>query len=220
MSDNQVITEDNIPNKHELQHSWTIYEQVQFSDKKDTNQAYFDSYENICTFKTAELFWLNWTKLPTVSEMFYEGVEKEIVRIDLTGDNSVEKRYKILGQSIFKDNILPQYEDVNNKDGGHVQVTFKNDAHKLLGSFWEYVVLSMIGETLEDGNEITGARILDKSNPEKKFVSYRLEVWFRDYSNQTIKDTLKNRLQLICQKLKIHQDDIKIKDHNMDFSRK
>ena len=37
-----------------------------------------------------------------------------------------------------------------------------DDAHDKLGNFWETIVLSMIGETLEDGCEITGARIVDK----------------------------------------------------------
>lgn len=48
------------------------------------------------------------------------------------------------------------------------QVRFKTSvinvvaAHDQLGKFWETVVLKMIGETLDDGDNICGARILDK----------------------------------------------------------
>lgn len=34
--------------------------------------------------------------------------------------------------------------------------------HDQLGKFWETIVFSMIGETLDESDEICGARILDK----------------------------------------------------------
>ena len=35
-------------------------------------------------------------------------------------------------------------------------------AHDTLGKFWETIVLTMIGETMDESDEICGARILDK----------------------------------------------------------
>lgn len=38
--------------------------------------------------------------------------------------------------------------------------------HDQLGKFWETIVFSMIGETLDESDEICGARILDKVSKE------------------------------------------------------
>ncbi|KAK8797282.1 hypothetical protein WA158_004490 [Blastocystis sp. Blastoise] len=213
MSESQSVSDNNVPSKHALEHKWTIYEQVSLVDSVDKKEAYLNSYENICTFGTVETFWLNWTKLPSVSDLFYDGVEKEIIRIDTTNDIKTEKRYHILGQAIFKDDILPQYEDPANEKGGHIQVSLSHEAHQQLGAFWETVVLSMIGETLEEGDEIVGARILDKSNPRKKFASYRVEIWFRDYENQKIKEELKTKIEDFLVKNSISKGELKIKEH-------
>ena len=35
-------------------------------------------------------------------------------------------------------------------------------AHDSLGRFWELIVLSIIGETMDESDNICGARILDK----------------------------------------------------------
>lgn len=35
-------------------------------------------------------------------------------------------------------------------------------AHDTLGKFWETIVLTMIGETMDESDAICGARILDK----------------------------------------------------------
>lgn len=52
---------------HKLHNSWSIYEQVQFHTEKDKKKGYFESFDQICTFSTAEGFWLNWNRIPTVT---------------------------------------------------------------------------------------------------------------------------------------------------------
>jgi hypothetical protein len=47
---------------------------------------------------------------------------------------------------------------------------------KQLDEYWLNLVLGMIGETIDKGDEITGARVVDKS---KRDVIYRMELWFR-----------------------------------------
>ena len=66
----------------------------------------------------------------------------------------------------------------------------------------------MIGGSLIDCEEICGARILDKVNlfllydvqskPKRKIIEYRLEIWFKDWSNEKFKEALKSRVLDIC----------------------
>lgn len=37
--------------------------------------------------------------------------------------------------------------------------------HDTLSVFWEALVMSLLGETLDPAGNITGARVIDKSNP-------------------------------------------------------
>ena len=62
---------------------------------------------------------------------------------------------------------------------------------KQLDEYWLNLVLGMIGETIDKGNEITGARIVDKS---KQQIIYRMELWFRR-KDMTVANELKERMQ-------------------------
>ena len=57
------------------------------------------------------------------------------------------------------------------------------------------IVLSLIGETLDDDNSITGARVIDKSNPYKKQINHRVEIWFRDWKDEGFKERLQERVE-------------------------
>lgn len=67
--------------------------------------------------------------------------------------------------------------------------------HDKLTLFWETIVLGLIGETLDEGDNITGARVVDKSNPYKKQISHRIEIWFRDWNNEEFKNALQKQVQ-------------------------
>ena len=43
-------------------------------------------------------------------------------------------------------------------------------------------VLGLVGETIDEGDEITGARIVDKSRQRNKI--YKLELWYKDDSKR------------------------------------
>lgn len=82
------------------------------------------------------------------------------------------------------------------------------DDHEKLSSFWETVVLSLIGETLDDGDNITGARIIDKSNPYKKQINHRVEIWFRDWKDDSFKDLLQARVEKLMKNCDITPKDL------------
>ena len=57
------------------------------------------------------------------------------------------------------------------------------------------IVLSLIGETLDDADSITGARVIDTSNPYKKQSNHRVEIWFRDWKDEGFKERLQERVE-------------------------
>lgn len=64
--DDHMSTQEKVT-VHKLQNRWTIYEQIQFHNEKDKKKGFLNSFENICSFSTAEGFWLNWNRIPTVT---------------------------------------------------------------------------------------------------------------------------------------------------------
>ena len=74
--------------------------------------------------------------------------------------------------------------------------------------FWETIVLSVIGETLDDEDNITGIRVIDKSNSHKKHINYRVEVWFKNWEDERFKNLLKDRIEKIAEVCEIASIDI------------
>jgi len=116
-------------------------------------------------FTTVEEFWRAWNNVPKPSDIFFDGKAHKKV-----GDRMIESL------SLFKAGIKPEWEDKANRQGGE---WFIRKALPLpyLDDVWTKLALTMIGETLDSGDEITGARVVDKSTRGK--TMYRLELWFR-----------------------------------------
>ena len=92
---------------------------------------------------------------------------------------------------MFKKGIEPKYEDKCNIDGGEFgcRKGFKGPD---LDSIWESLLYGLVGETFEDGNEITGVRLADKSKNGR--AMFRVEVWYRDDTKAAFKDKLLSNL--------------------------
>ena len=54
------------------------------------------------------------------------------------------------------------------------------------------MLMSMVGETLDSGDEVTGARVVDKSKKGTKM--YRIELWFRSQKVSSREELYKNLL--------------------------
>lgn len=67
--------------------------------------------------------------------------------------------------------------------------------HVNLSVFWEAVVMGLIGESLDEGDNITGARVIDKSNTGSNQVSHRIEIWFRDWDNESFKTSIEKTIR-------------------------
>jgi translation initiation factor 4E len=119
---------------------------------------------------------------------------------------------------LFKKGIRPEWEDKDNV-GGCDLVTVKQ-IYGEVDTFWQNLVLALIGETIEDDNEICGARVLekmrrDKAGPGKNY--YRIEVWMRAAPPDVI-HRVKGRLPEVLavdmgrNKLPLAEFDVKYRD--------
>jgi translation initiation factor 4E len=135
-------------NEHPLQYKWTLYHDskpkvpppsaVERTEPwtppptAETN-AYEAQLTVVGDFKTVESFcrYMNWLKPPSTLER-----------------NS--------NYHLFKDKIKPMWEDEANANGGKWVITMRNNP-QLLDRCWSYLTMAMVGEELEDTDEISGA---------------------------------------------------------------
>lgn len=89
--------------------------------------------------------------------------------------------------------------------------------HLRLSIFWESVVMGLIGETIDDANNITGARIIDKSNISTGQVSHRVEIWFRDFENETFKTRIEEKVLSLLKSSGCVSTEVSI--HRNDYSK-
>lgn len=73
---------------------------------------------------------------------------------------------------IFKSGIKPMWEDPANSSGGKWVLTMKNNP-ALLDRCWTWLAMALVGEELEDGDEICGAVVSLRSKVD------RIQVWTR-----------------------------------------
>lgn len=73
---------------------------------------------------------------------------------------------------IFKSGIKPMWEDPANADGGKWVLTMKNNP-ALLDRCWNWLAMALVGEELEEGDEICGAVVSLRSKVD------RIQVWTR-----------------------------------------
>lgn len=73
---------------------------------------------------------------------------------------------------LFKSGIKPMWEDEANANGGKWVLTMKNNP-ALLDRCWSWLAMALVGEELEDGDDICGAVVSLRSKVD------RIQVWTR-----------------------------------------
>jgi hypothetical protein len=92
--------------------------------------------------------------------------------------------------SVFKKGIRPEWEDPKNKYGGEL-VCRKSFSLDMLDQYWDNLVLALIGEIIDDSDEVCGCRVVDKSN--KKAI-YKLELWLKTGGTAEIADKIRTKM--------------------------
>ncbi|CAG8590514.1 1765_t:CDS:2 [Acaulospora colombiana] len=152
---------------HPLQHPWTMYYDskpvMTPGPKTPTGKMYEENLQTIGTFDTVETFcrYFNWVKKPSQLEL-----------------NT--------NFHIFKDKIKPMWEDPANANGGKWVISLKNQ--QLLDRCWEWLVYSLVGEELDENDDICGAVMSRRPRGD------RIAVWVRDKNNVPVINGIGRRL--------------------------
>lgn len=153
---------------HTLQHKWTFYLHYPIFSM-DTRNYSSQAYDKICDFSSVERFWEILETFPKPSDVFSrkDASSRRIVKSKING------RY-LEAFGLFKTGPRPEWEDPLNLKGGHWECRKDFDLD-LLDRLWYEIVLALVGEVLEDGRDLIGARVVDKSKTKR--TEYRLEIW-------------------------------------------
>lgn len=120
-----------------------------YSNHPPDTQDYEAGLTVIGEFNTVEAFcrYFNWLKPPSKLE-------------------------KNSNYHLFKSGIKPMWEDPANANGGKWVLTMKNNP-ELLDRCWSWLAMALVGEELEDGDEICGAVVSLRTKVD------RIQLWTR-----------------------------------------
>ncbi|RHZ63266.1 hypothetical protein Glove_330g31 [Diversispora epigaea] len=169
---------------HPLQHSWTMYYDSKPAmtpgPKTPTGKTYEENLQTIGSFKSVQTFcrYFNWVKKPSQLEL-----------------NT--------NFHIFKDKIKPMWEDPANANGGKWVISLRNSQNQVLDRSWEWLVYALVGEELDENDDICGAVMSRRPRGD------RIAVWVRDKDNVPVINGIGKRLLKIL--------DLQHENIGMDF---
>lgn len=195
---------ENPPEEHSLQHQWTFY--LHYPTYNLDAHNYSDqAYERLGDFSSVEEFWNILEYLPKPSDVFSQrDPAKRIVRSKVNG-RSLE------AFGLFKSGVKPEWEFPLNIKGGHLE--FRDDIPlEVVDRIWYETLLAIIGEVLECGRDVVGARIVDKSKTRK--TEFRLEIWLATTDEKVREEISQNLVTILSPyaeielEWKVHGDSI------------
>lgn len=145
-------------NSYPLQYVWTMWFNPPNRPDPKSSTPWQSNVKKIISFGTVVDFWRLFNNLMSPSKL------------------QIGSNYHM-----FKEGILPEWEEDANKNGGKWVINFtKRSEHELkdLDDAWMWTVLALIGEYFEDSEEICGVVI----SPRRK--ENRLALWTRDARNE------------------------------------
>eukprot|EP00930_Biecheleria_cincta_P020258 TRINITY_DN15273_c0_g1_i1.p1 TRINITY_DN15273_c0_g1~~TRINITY_DN15273_c0_g1_i1.p1 ORF type:complete len:238 (-),score=56.13 TRINITY_DN15273_c0_g1_i1:51-764(-) len=158
-----------------LRQKWIVWQQRAASGSKNT--PYGESTKQISEMKTLTDFWQIWDRLPQPSEL----LQRRMVFSD-AGTDALQIGDALM---LFRDGVLPEWEDAANAEGGHLQFQFKAAVGGAqIDEYWNNLVLGAVGGTIEPADRITGIRLVDKLSSTGSGGKggapglLRMEVWF------------------------------------------
>eukprot|EP01065_Artemidia_motanka_P013873 TRINITY_DN1782_c4_g1_i1.p1 TRINITY_DN1782_c4_g1~~TRINITY_DN1782_c4_g1_i1.p1 ORF type:complete len:198 (+),score=49.15 TRINITY_DN1782_c4_g1_i1:230-823(+) len=142
--------------RHPLEYEWTLW----FDSKKTAveGKSWEENLQHVADFATVEDFWSMYNHIKRPGSLEF-------------GSN----------YHAFKGGIKPMWEDPANKSGGRwvINLQGREDPDRV-NEIWEHLLLSMIGEFLEDGVEpIAGGHVTGAVLGRRK-AQVKLAVWTRD----------------------------------------
>jgi len=157
-----------LDHKHPLQNRWTLW-----FFKNEKGKQWKDNCRPVTTFDTVEDFWAIYNHIQLSSKL-------------PTGCDYM----------LFKEGIVPEWEDAKNRDGGRwLLTTDKKKRAADLDRIWLETLLCLIGEAFDDASEdICGAWVQIRQKNDK------VAIWTGDASNKervmSIGRKFQNRLNI------------------------
>lgn len=147
---------------------------------------------HLCSFTTVEDFWSFYERLPPPSTVFYDCKNRELKRVGKDGEERCIESF-----SLFKKDIEPSWEDDGNIRGG--EWWFRKAVQPaVLDKWWNNLVLGLVGCTIENGDDITGARVVDKSKAGDGRTIVKVELWVRSKDAATRNQLLESMCSLMA----------------------
>lgn len=185
---------DNDDPCHKLENSWTLWFDKRVYGK---DVSWEENLKCIGTFSTVEDFWsyYNFIKKPNEIPM---------------GAN----------YHLFKEGVKPMWEDSANRNGGKWIIVLKRTSALDVNEYWERLILSMIGETIDVNNEICGAVVSRRKAGDK------IALWNKtkdnDEVNLAIGRKIREAIQLpesVKMEYQHHEDSLKAGTSYTNMSR-
>ncbi|TDH73021.1 uncharacterized protein CCR75_003098 [Bremia lactucae] len=132
--------------KHPLQNRWVLW--YDNPKKRHSTDSWEENLKNVYTFNTVEDFWCLYNNILVPTKL------------------SIGSNYHL-----FKEGIRPMWEDPINAKGGKWIFTNPRSRKARLDECWLYVMLSLIGETLQDEDDVCGA-VVSVRKPQD-----RIAIW-------------------------------------------
>eukprot|EP01023_Acetabularia_acetabulum_P007975 TRINITY_DN13478_c0_g1_i2.p1 TRINITY_DN13478_c0_g1~~TRINITY_DN13478_c0_g1_i2.p1 ORF type:complete len:201 (-),score=33.05 TRINITY_DN13478_c0_g1_i2:539-1141(-) len=161
---NLAMAEEN-GRKHQLEHHWTLWVDVQESSTQKNPQNWGESMQEVYTVSTVEDFWCLYHNLISPGKLK--------PRADMY---------------FFKESIKPDWEEPANEQGGSWSALVPKlaESKKLLDKWWEYVLLALIGEQFDQGSEICGVCCNIRRGQDQPKNPDRLSLWTKNAHDKNL----------------------------------
>eukprot|EP01138_Halocafeteria_seosinensis_P015269 gb/GECG01015584.1/.p1 GENE.gb/GECG01015584.1/~~gb/GECG01015584.1/.p1 ORF type:complete len:250 (+),score=38.03 gb/GECG01015584.1/:1-750(+) len=200
--------------QHKLQDSWSVHWKrdnvKRHPDDKDTVKlGWKASVERICSFDTVEKFWACWAHIPKPSQLFkVTNQEKGPFRItaDVDVDGTTERMTYSVSQLSFFREAIPPLQEHKLEDGtkpNKLRLTYettdkvKAPMDNFWDKLWEYLALTLIGESCPYSEYVTGIQML-----QKKSRNWRIEIWLSVEDDKTVIDSISNTFREILKQIR------------------
>lgn len=166
-----------VGDKHPLENGWVIWYDSRRLQAQNPND-WFGNLQTVAVFNTVEDFWSTYNHIKRPTDLEF-------------GSN----------YHMFKKGVKPMWEDPANEKGGKwvMTLTAKEDVNRM-DEMWELLVLSMIGEYLDDGSTDSGkdtqSQICGAVLARRK-GGPRISIWTRDRENVAALKNIGSRLRSI-----------------------
>jgi len=190
-----------------LKTSWTLYDH-----EKGTKTDYEKNTRMVGNFDNVIDFWSYFNSVPGPSSLFFQ---KETGKPYYMFNG---KKREIASISLFRTGIEPRWEDPKNTNGSDLSLRkfYNKDMTPVvfLDNLWLFLSMACVGEQFTNSDTITGIRCIDSSIIASSKPLYRIELWFSDTKDITIRNKLEKEF---INFLKLSTNDkLSYSEHNLN----